>query len=180
MHYNLCDCILDLFQNSVEANSKTIVLDFIQSKASLEINIIDDGKGMDQNTLSRVKDPFFTDGIKHKSRKVGLGIPFLIQTTEMTDGVFHLKSDLGKGTVLNITFNLSHWDTPPIGDVVGLLVSAMAFEGDYDLVVNREDKERNLKYSVARSELLEILGDLSQVTNMILLKEFIESQEENN
>ncbi len=180
MHYNLCDCILDLFQNSVEANSSTIVLDLIQTDQDLKVKIKDNGKGMDNQTLNRVQDPFFTDGIKHKKRKVGLGIPFLIQTTEMTDGYFHLMSKLEVGTELDFIFNLKHWDTPPIGDVVGLIVTAMSFEGDYELIINREDNNRNLTYSVARSELLNILGDITDATNMILLKEFIESQELDN
>ncbi len=180
MHYTLCDSILDLFQNSVEANSATIKMDFIQSLESLKVTIKDDGKGMDESTLAKARDPFFTDGIKHKNRKVGLGIPFLIQTTEMTDGFFNLKSIPGEGTELNITFNLSHWDTPPIGNIVELLISAMAFDGDYDFIFNREDLPRKLTYSVARGELIDVLGDLTQATNMILLKEYIESQELDN
>ncbi len=180
MHYTLSDCILDLFQNSVEANSSTIVLDLIQDEESLKVRLLDNGKGMDKDTLSRVQDPFFTDGIKHKNRKVGLGIPFLIQTTEMTDGSFELTSTPGEGTELNIKFNLKHWDTPPIGDLVSLMISQMAFDGDYEFICNREDSTRNLTYSVTRSELIEVLGDLTQVTNMILLKEFISSQELDN
>ncbi len=180
MHYSLCDSILDLFQNSVEANSKTIIMDFFQNPKSLFVNIKDDGKGMDQKTLDRVQDPFYTDGIKHKHRKVGLGIPFLIQTTEMTNGYFSLKSEKGVGTELNISFNLEHWDTPPIGNIVDMLISAMSFDGDYEFIFNREDEQRNLNYTVTRSDLIDALGDLSQVTNMILLKEFIESQELDN
>ncbi len=180
MHYTLSDCILDLFQNSVEAASSKIVLDLIQSESLLKVKLLDNGKGMDRDTLNRVKDPFFTDGIKHKQRKVGLGIPFLIQTTDMTDGSFELRSELGEGTELNIIFNLKHWDTPPIGDLVGLLLTAMTFDGDYELICNREDSTRDLTYSVARLELIDVLGDLTQATNMILLKEFIQSQEIDN
>jgi len=172
--------VLDLFQNSVEANSKTITLDFIQDKSFLEVNLTDDGKGMDESTLDRVKDPFYTDGIKHKNRRVGLGIPFLIQTTEMTDGSFHLKSVLGEGTALSATFNLNHWDTPPIGGITDLLISCLSFDGEYEFIFNREDRERKLSYTITRSELLDVLGDLTLVTNMILLKEFIESQELDN
>jgi len=180
VHYTLCDSILDLFQNSVEAGSTKISMDFIQKIGSLKVKIKDNGKGMDRSTLAKVKDPFYTDGVKHKSRKVGLGIPFLLQTTEMTDGYFNIKSVLGRGTELDISFNLDHWDTPPIGSVTELLLSAMAFEGDYDLIVHREDIARKLTYRIARSELIDVLGDLTQATNMILLKEFIESQELDN
>ena len=180
MHYTLCDCILDIFQNSVEADSSRIVLDLLQSESTLIFKLVDNGKGMDEETLKRVQDPFFTDGIKHKNRKVGLGIPFLKQTTDMTEGTFLLKSKLGEGTWLDVTFNLKHWDTPPIGDVVSLIISAMTFDGDYELIVNRENETEKNSYSVARSELLDVLGDLSQATNMILLKEFIESQEIDN
>ncbi|MBN2616943.1 MAG: sensor histidine kinase [Spirochaetales bacterium] len=180
MHYTLCDSILDLYQNSVEANSKNVIMDFIQSESSLIVNIKDDGKGMDSDTLNRVKDPFYTDGIKHKNRKVGLGIPFIIQTAEMTDGSFNLKSVAGKGTELNIVFNLKHWDTPPMGSIVDMLISAMSMDGDFEFVFNREDRERELEYTVSRAELIDVLGDLTRVTNMILLKEFIASQELDN
>ena len=180
MHYSLCDSILDLFQNSVEADSRTIVLDFIQDESSLKLTLKDDGVGMDEATLKRVQDPFFTDGIKHKHRKVGLGIPFLIQTVEATEGSFNLESEKGVGTKLNILFNLSHWDTPPIGDIVELLVSLMAFDGNYEFIFNRENKINNTTYTIARSELTDVLGNLNKATNMILLKEFIASQELDN
>lgn len=180
MHYSLCDSILDLFQNSVEANSTVIEMDFFEDDASLVVNIRDNGKGMDDKTLNRVQDPFFTDGVKHRHRKVGLGIPFIIQTTEMTDGYFHIKSVLGEGTELNIRFNLEHWDTPPMGNLVDMLVSAMTFDGDYEFIFQRESKYAKLEYTLNRHELLDILGDVTQVSNMILLKEFIESQELDN
>ncbi len=60
------------------------------------------------------------------------------------------------------------------------MISAMAFDGDYEFICNREDSTRDLTYSVARLELIEVLGDLTQATNMILLKEFIASQELDN
>lgn len=47
---------------------------------------------MDEETLKKVKDPFFTDGEKHKERKVGLGIPFLIQA-EAAGGNLTFQSD---------------------------------------------------------------------------------------
>ncbi len=177
MHYTLWDCLLDLFQNSVEADSSKINLNIIQSKKELEVLLLDNGKGMDKETLNKVKDPFYTDGIKHKKRKVGLGIPFLIQTIEMTGGQFSLESELGVGTKFSIVFNLEHWDTPPLGNIVDMIVSAMTFSGDYELIVNRTNTERGSDYQLIRSELRDTLGDLNDVTNMILLKEFIASGE---
>lgn len=180
MHYSLGDSILDLFQNSVEANATRIEMDFLEKLTTLEVNIRDNGKGMDNTTLNRVKDPFYTDGVKHRHRKVGLGIPFMMQTAEQTDGYFHIKSVLGQGTELNIVFNLKHWDTPPMGNLIDMLVSAMTFDGGYEFVFNRERAGDNLSYTLSRQELIDVLGDLTQVSNMILLKEFIESQEMDN
>jgi hypothetical protein len=48
---------------------------------------------MTAEELQRALDPFHTDGIKHPHRKVGLGLPFLVQTAEhaAVDGTLHLK-----------------------------------------------------------------------------------------
>jgi hypothetical protein len=36
--------------------------------------------------LKKIQDPFFTDGTKHIKRKVGLGIPFLMQAVSLSGG----------------------------------------------------------------------------------------------
>lgn len=180
MHFSLCDCVLDLVQNSIEAEAELVTLRLKQTEDFLSVQITDDGCGMTEYELKRATDPFYTDGKKHVHRKVGLGIPFLIQTISMTDGKFDIASEKGKGTSIDIEFNFKSYDTPPVGDVVSLLYQVMCFDGSYELVVKRSyaDDKGSDSYTINRKELQEILGNLNSVSSLNLLRDFIASQEE--
>ena len=181
MHYSLSDMVLDLVQNSVEADAPRIQLDLIREKQYLTVRLEDNGCGMTEGELEKAKDPFYSDGIKHKHRKVGLGIPFLIQTVEQTEGLFEIHSEKNKGTSLNIRFDLGNYDTPPEGDWPGLFMQTLCFEGDYELIINRmitsEDGNES-GYTLQRSELQEVLGDFNESGAMLLLRDYLRSQEQ--
>ncbi len=122
----LSDHILDIAQNSIRAQASRIEIDLQENltEDSLIITIKDNGCGMDEATLAKVTDPFFTS---RTVRKVGLGIPLFKQNAEATGGSLEIKSKPGKGTVIKACFTLSHWDRPPLGDIAGsvvILVSA--------------------------------------------------------
>ncbi len=182
MHYTLCDLIADLTQNATEANSTHVKLDFIETQETLSIIITDNGKGMNADTLKRVKDPFYTDGIKHPNRKVGLGIPFLMQTVMSTNGEWDIQSTEGKGTRVSMTFDLTNIDTPPIGNVTGLFRQVLILHGDYELIIERKKKtaDFNLDYTLTKTELVEALGGLETASDLALLGDFIQSQEESD
>lgn len=178
MHFTVSDFLLDLVQNSVEAGARHITVKVLQDDSTLELVVEDNGKGMDEQTLGRVRDPFFTDGVKHKKRKVGLGIPFLVQALEQVNGKFELASEPGKGTQLRCSFPLDHVDTPQLGDLPGFFLLALVFDGEYELEIQRRDRRRAVEYEVSRSELVEALGGLHDAASMVLLRSFLESQEE--
>ena len=180
MHFSLSDCVLDLVQNSIEAESELVRLTLNQTEDSLKVFITDDGYGMTSEELKMATDPFYTDGKKHIHRKVGLGLPFLIQTLSMTDGSFDIHSKKGKGTSIDISFNLKNIDTPPIGDIISLLYQVMIFEGSYSFIAERSyaDEKGIDSYTVNRKEMQEILGDLNSVSSLSLLRDFITSQEQ--
>ncbi len=69
MHRFITDFILDITQNSFEANSTNVCLSIIEDSRYLKVAINDDGDGMSEQTLKKVLDPYFTDGIKHSKRK---------------------------------------------------------------------------------------------------------------
>jgi len=108
--------ILDIVENSISASAKRVEIRINEEpeKDLLTIEIIDDGKGMDEQTLKKATDPFFTT---RKTRKVGLGLPFLAQAARESDGLIQLSSQPGKGTTVKATFRLSHPDRKPIGDI---------------------------------------------------------------
>ncbi|MGI6706505.1 MAG: ATP-binding protein, partial [Clostridia bacterium] len=65
--------ILDIIQNSIaaEADKITVSIEEMTDRDSLSIEIADNGKGMDSETLAGASDPFMTT---RKTRKVGLGL----------------------------------------------------------------------------------------------------------
>ncbi|MHC4243943.1 MAG: ATP-binding protein, partial [Planctomycetota bacterium] len=101
--------ILDIAENSINGSARTIeiIIDEDRDKDLLTIEIKDDGKGMDQKTLKKALDPFFTT---RKTRRVGLGLSFLAQAAEESGGKIELKSIPDEGTTVRATFRLSHPD----------------------------------------------------------------------
>lgn len=179
MHHSLCDIALDIAQNAIDAGAATIVLRFAEGPGRLDLEIEDDGGGMDGDQLKRALDPFAGHGEKHPGRKVGLGIPLLLQTLEMTGGSHELSTEKGKGTRWRISFDLSHLDCPPVGDRVGLFRQLLCWGGDRELVVERSlsGPGGTRSWRIARSGLLGALGSLDDAEAIALAGAFIESQE---
>jgi signal transduction histidine kinase len=108
--------ILDIAENSISASAKRIEIriDEDEGKDLLTIEIKDDGKGMDEQTLQKVLDPFFTT---RTTRRVGLGLSLLAQAARETDGNLELDSRNGEGTTVKAAFRFSHPDRKPMGDI---------------------------------------------------------------
>ena len=94
-----------------------------QSNDRLTLSVQDDGKGMDEETINRALDPFFTT----KDRKeVGLGLALLSQAAQQAAGELKIVSKRGKGTKVTAVFQLSHPDMKPIGDVFATMTTLVA------------------------------------------------------
>jgi len=176
MHASISDFLLDIVENSIEADSASMIVDLIENRTLLEVFVSDNGRGMDKETLKKIEDPVYTDGKKHRKRTVGLGIPFLKQAVEAVNGKFDIQSEPGMGTSIHFQFDLSHIDCPPLGNLPTAFLSMMLFDGDYKLTINRCYDEE--KYSVSRTELIETVGELSSADSLILTKKYITSLEE--
>lgn len=129
----LSDHILDIAQNSIRAKASRVEIDLQEdpSTDSLTFTICDNGCGMDEATLAKVTDPFFTS---RTVRKVGLGIPLLKQNAEATGGTLQIESKQGVGTTLEAKFSLTHWDRPPLGDVAGSIVLLVSANPDIEFI----------------------------------------------
>ena len=113
--------VLDIAQNSVKANAKTVSIALTVDDAGwLTLEFQDDGCGLSPEFLARVTDPFTTT---RTSRRVGLGIPLLKENAEMTGGHVTIKSEVSVGTVLTATFNRAHIDCPPMGKMCDTLLT---------------------------------------------------------
>ena len=138
--------ILDIVENSIAAGAKNIEIKITEEKKKdlLTLEITDDGKGMDEKTIKKVLDPFFTTGNK---RKVGLGLPLLAQSAEESGGSIKIESEPGKKTKVKATFGYSHIDRKPFGNMGETLKVLIAgnpyidfiFEYQKDGVKNRLD-----------------------------------------
>jgi hypothetical protein len=180
MHRYLTDYILDITQNSFEAQSKNVWLTISEDDRYFSFSVKDDGKGMSQEILDKVLDPYYTDGIKHSKRKVGLGIPFLVQTTKETGGTFDINSKVGSGTEVTCSFDLCNVDTPPVGDIPSTLLALISSPQATHFKCVREIKtvKGQSSYTLNRDELIDILGDIENAGNLFMLRDFIRNQEE--
>lgn len=131
--------LLDIAENSVAANAQNITI-FVNEDITadrLEMSVADDGFGMDEATVARVVDPFYTS---RTTRKVGLGLPFLKQAAEACNGSMQIQSTPGKGTRVKVEFQHSHIDRMPLGDLAGtflsLLIANPAINWDFNYRVD--------------------------------------------
>ncbi|VGO18883.1 Histidine protein kinase DivJ [Pontiella sulfatireligans] len=176
MHATICDLITDLVQNSIEANAKEITLNVEETKTNLKVVIADNGKGMSAETLEKAKDPFWSDGLKHKHRKVGLGLPFLFQTSEMTGGNAQIESEESVGTTVAFNLDQTNVDLPMFGNFTTAMITLLTYGFDGNLKIERSVDSKS--YTVSKQELQEALGDLNDLESLTLLKQFIETNEE--
>jgi signal transduction histidine kinase len=125
--------ILDIVQNSLAASASEVKIVILEDTIGdrLEVEIEDDGHGMDENTRKKALDPFFTT---RSTRRVGLGLPLLAQAARESGGSFDLSSTPGRGTSVRAVFQLSHPDRKPLGDLAGTLGVVLAGKRDLDLL----------------------------------------------
>jgi len=180
MHFTLTDLVTDITQNAVEAKADTVELEVSESENEFRFLVKDNGKGMTEEELKRAIDPFVTDGIKHPNRKVGLGLPFLIQTSEQTGGGWDIKSEKGKGTAVTAWFDTKNVDIPPLGDIPGMFRTILMFDSSAEIIIRRKklkngDEE---EYEISKSELAEAIGGFEDVSSLVMLGEYLKSLEE--
>jgi len=107
---------------------------------------------------------------------VGLGLPFLIQTAQQSGGGWDIKSEKGKGTTATAWFDSGNVDIPPTGDIPGMFRTILMFESDAEIILRRK-KINNDEYEVVKSELGEAIGGFEEVGSLVLLKEYLNSLE---
>lgn len=149
--------ILDIAQNSVKAGAKNIGIAIEETDGKFSFSVTDDGCGMSPQLLATVKDPFTTT---RTTRKVGLGIPFLTLAARQTGGDVAIESRQGEnhGTVLTATFDKTHIDFTPLGDIVSTVVTLVQGNPGIDFVFTHEINGKTV--SLDTRELRAVLGDV--------------------
>ncbi len=170
--------ILDITENSTKAGATKIILklEVRNTENMIRFSITDNGCGMSKSMVEQLKNPFFTT---RTTRKVGLGIPLLIQNTEQTGGKVQITSKEKKGTTLVATFVKNHLDCPPLGDISDVLVNLIASFPKvlFEFILESETH----KFVVDSKMIEEVFGDqlASQPTIITELKSFVREQIKN-
>ena len=168
--------ILDISENSVSAQATEIKIRVCvnMQQNRLTVQITDNGKGMDAETLLRVEDPFYTTRI---TRKVGLGIPFFKQEAECTGGTFSISSVPGKGTKIEAVFCTDSIDCMPLGNLNETVCSLIMLHSDIDFWYQYQVNAT--EFHLDTKEMREMLGDVPLNTPEVLsfLRDYLEENE---
>ena len=152
--------ILDVAKNSTVAGATLVEISLVtDDNGFLTMTIKDNGCGMDEETVKNVSDPFYTT---RKTRKVGLGLPLLRLAAESTGGTLSItstKDPVCHGTEVTATFDTTHIDFAPVGDVVSSIVILIGGDPDCDFLFI--DKSPTREVMLDTRELRAVLGGVS-------------------
>lgn len=114
--------ILDIVTNAIEADATRIIIYLKESQDddSLIVRIRDNGRGMSEEMVRQVSDPFITT---RSTRPVGMGISLTKQAALQAKGDFDIQSSVGKGTELYFKFRLNCLNRVPLGDMPGTMIN---------------------------------------------------------
>ena len=158
--------ILDITMNSVRAGASQIDVSLREDGQWLWFTVTDNGCGMTRTQVEKLKNPFFTT---RKTRKVGLGVPFLTMLAEMTGGCVEITSipavneitgapDPNHGTTLCAKFGRHHIDFLPLGNLPDTIVTLIQGSPDTDFTFTHE-RDDGPTVRLSCRELKTILGD---------------------
>lgn len=157
MMEEICAHIMDIAANALTAGARhiAITVDVDSAANRLSVAFKDDGKGMDEEMVRKVTDPFFST---KKGKRVGLGIPLLKGTAETCGGTFSLTSKPGEGVDISASFQLDHPDLPPLGklkDTIMVLVVGNP-DVDFSFIVRRDATT----FSLYTKEVKSMIGEV--------------------
>jgi len=149
--------ILDIVENSLAAGARRVEIRIEEDLPAdrMTIEIVDDGCGMDEEMVKRALDPFFTT---KTTRRVGLGLPFLAEACRMSNGQLCLQSCPGRGTTVRATFQRSHIDRKPLGNMGDTLITLIVGHPEVDLFY--EHRKDGAYFSLDTREIKAELGNV--------------------
>jgi len=147
--------ITDISENCIRAGASRMRIELSFERDLLTLVIADNGCGMSPETIRKATDPFYTT---RTTRKVGLGLPFLIQNAQQSGGDVLIDSKVGEGTTVTATFRTDSIDCPPTGDIAETLMQIIAGNP----AINTEAVFRNGadEFRVTTDDLKEIMDGI--------------------
>jgi signal transduction histidine kinase len=101
--FELMRVFQNLFKNALEAGAEVVTVELVRGEAGLKVTITDNGPGMDTDSIRRALQGGYTS----KASGTGLGLGICRHLVSAHGGTFELKSELGKGTEIRLTFPIA-------------------------------------------------------------------------
>lgn len=165
--------VLDIAQNSIAADASYIRIEVLENTKAhtLTIGIYDDGRGMTEEQVNAVQDPFYTT---RTTRKVGMGVPLFKMAAEQTGGSLRISSKVGIGTNVQAVFKTDHVDFTPLGDINATILTLITMNTDRDFLFRRKIDDR--EFVLDTTELKGVLAGvpLSEPAVVQWIKEYLE------
>ncbi len=158
--------ILDVAENGISAGADIVRIEVDEARSAnrLKIVIADNGRGMPDDILRNVTNPFYTT---RTTRRVGLGLSLLESAARRCDGSMRIESAKGKGTRIIAEFKYDHIDRAPLGDIVSTMTTLIMGNPDVDFEYYHQIDGR--QFSVNTRDVKEESGS-SSVTDMAVFQ----------
>ena len=164
--------ILDITMNSIKAEATLIeiIIEDIIKDNCLKITIKDNGKGMSEDTINKVTNPFYTT---RTTRNVGLGIPMLKESCERCNGYLKINSELGVGTRIFCFFERDNIDRAPLGNMGETIMTIINSMDNCELIYTHiTDTETFIFNSMEIKTLIEGM-DIKENRVLLWIKDYI-------
>jgi signal transduction histidine kinase len=123
--------IMDIIENSARAGARHIAVRLVDmTNQTLVIEVEDDGRGMDEETLKNATNPFYTT---KNGKRYGLGLSLLSQACEDAGGSLKIEKGNPRGTKVIASFKKDNVDIKPTGNIDKTLRVFRAFHPEVHL-----------------------------------------------
>jgi hypothetical protein len=172
----LSDLAADITKNACESGADTVVLEVMEMGCEFRFTVKDNGKGMSNAEAKSAVDPF----CEVKKGKVGISIPFLIQTVDEHAGGWNLNTEKDAGTTVSVWFDTDSIETPPVGGIAALFCDVLLFPGPTEIIIRRLRRtgKDDVRYEVRKTEINNAVGGFSDAASITLLRTYLQSLEE--
>ena len=164
--------ILDITMNSIKAEATIIEINIEDSIKNnwLKITIKDNGRGMSEEVINKVTNPFYTT---RTTRKVGLGIPMLKESCERCNGCLKIYSQLGVGTTVSCFFERDNIDRAPLGNMGETIMTIINSSDNCELIYTHSTDAGTFVFNTMEiKDILEGMS-MSDINVLIWIKEYI-------
>jgi PAS domain S-box-containing protein len=104
----LRNVFLNLLSNAIKFSPgrNKINVEVVQCENIVEIAVIDEGIGIAGDETTKIFEPFNRASNASSIKGTGLGLSIVKRAVDVLGGTLNIRSELGKGTVVTIRFNL--------------------------------------------------------------------------